>query len=192
MVYQLDQPQVIEFKTRTLAELGAAPTADRRVTAIDLRDDWPTALRTAGFDPARPTAWSAEGLLGYLPPEAQERLLDTVTELRLGAERNQHPRPVRGQRPSALQGRRHAHGRHALRQRRPQQHHEVAAIRMTTDSARGIKESVRPNPYCLVIGGPQSGALSNPALGIIRSLTFALGCAPLPAASSPSMNVSAR
>ena len=81
VVYEIDQPQVIEFKTRTLAELGAEPTADRRVVAIDLRDDWPTALRTAGFDPSRPTAWSAEGLLGYLPPEAQDRLLDTITEL---------------------------------------------------------------------------------------------------------------
>ncbi len=81
VVYEVDQPQVIEFKSRTLAELGAAPSADRRVVAVDLRDDWPTALRTAGFDPAQPTAWSAEGLLGYLPPEAQDRLLDTITEL---------------------------------------------------------------------------------------------------------------
>ena len=81
VVYEIDQPQVIEFKTQTLAELGAAPTADRRVVAVDLRDDWPTALRTAGFDPALPTEWSAEGLLGYLPPEAQDRLLDTITEL---------------------------------------------------------------------------------------------------------------
>jgi methyltransferase (TIGR00027 family) len=81
VVYEVDQPQVIEFKTRTLAGLGAAPTADRRVVAVDLRDDWPTVLRTAGFDPTQPTAWSAEGLLGYLPPEAQDRLLDTITEL---------------------------------------------------------------------------------------------------------------
>ena len=81
VVYEVDQPQVIEFKSRTLAELGAAPTAERRVVAIDLREDWPTALRAAGFDPAQPTAWSAEGLLGYLPPEAQDRLLDTITEL---------------------------------------------------------------------------------------------------------------
>ena len=80
-VFEIDQPQVIEFKTHTLADLGATPTADRRVVAIDLRDDWPAALRTAGFDPERPTAWSAEGLLGYLPPEAQDRLLDTITEL---------------------------------------------------------------------------------------------------------------
>ncbi len=81
VVYEIDQPQVIEFKTRTLADLGANPTADRRPVAVDLRDDWPAALRAAGFDPAKPTAWSAEGLLGYLPPEAQDRLLDTVTEL---------------------------------------------------------------------------------------------------------------
>jgi methyltransferase (TIGR00027 family) len=80
-VYEIDQPQVIEFKSRTLAELGAQPTAFRRAVAIDLRDDWPAALRAAGFDPDRPSAWSAEGLLGYLPPEAQDRLLDTITTL---------------------------------------------------------------------------------------------------------------
>jgi methyltransferase (TIGR00027 family) len=80
-VYEIDQPQVIEFKSRTLAELGAQPTAHRRTVAIDLRYDWPTALRASGFDPDQSTAWSAEGLLGYLPPEAQDRLLDTVTAL---------------------------------------------------------------------------------------------------------------
>jgi methyltransferase (TIGR00027 family) len=80
-VYEIDQPEVIEFKSRTLAELGAAPTAYRRAVAVDLREDWPAALVRAGFDPTKPTAWSAEGLLGYLPPEAQDALLDTVTEL---------------------------------------------------------------------------------------------------------------
>ena len=80
-VYEIDQPQVIEFKSRALAELGAQPTADRRAVAIDLRDDWPAALRAAGFEPDQPSAWSAEGLLGYLPPDAQDRLLDTITAL---------------------------------------------------------------------------------------------------------------
>lgn len=98
VVYEVDQPQVIEFKTRSLADLGAAPTAERRVVAVDLRDDWPTALRNAGFDPSQPTAWSAEGLLGYLPPEAQDRLLDTITELsapgsRLATESAPNPEP---------------------------------------------------------------------------------------------------
>src|ERR1700757_2157232 len=81
VVYELDRPQVIEFKTRTLADLGAAPTADRRTVAIDLRDDWPTALRAAGLDATAPTAWLAEGLLIYLPPEAQDRLFDSITAL---------------------------------------------------------------------------------------------------------------
>jgi methyltransferase (TIGR00027 family) len=80
-VFEIDQPQVIEFKTATLTDLGAGPLADRRVVAIDLRQDWPAALRQAGFDADRPTAWIAEGLLGYLPPDAQDRLLDHITTL---------------------------------------------------------------------------------------------------------------
>jgi methyltransferase (TIGR00027 family) len=78
-VFEVDQPQVIDFKTTTLADLGAQPTADRRPVAIDLRDDWPAALKQAGFDPAQRTAWIAEGLLGYLTAEAQDRLLDQIT-----------------------------------------------------------------------------------------------------------------
>lgn len=81
VVFEIDQPKVIEFKSQTLADLGASPTADRRTVSVDLRDDWPAALRAAGFDDAAPTAWSAEGLLVYLPPEAQDRLLDNITEL---------------------------------------------------------------------------------------------------------------
>ena len=42
----------------------------------------PAALQAAGFDPARPTAWLAEGvLIGFLPPEAEVRLLDNVISL---------------------------------------------------------------------------------------------------------------
>jgi methyltransferase (TIGR00027 family) len=80
-VFEIDQPSVIEFKTATLAQLQAAPTTDRRTVAVDLRDDWPKALLDAGFEHSRPTAWIAEGLLGYLPPEAQDRLLDNITAL---------------------------------------------------------------------------------------------------------------
>jgi methyltransferase (TIGR00027 family) len=80
-VFELDQPQVIGAKSATMADIGATPTCDRRVVAVDLRDDWPTALRDAGFDPTLPTAWSAEGLLPYLPPDAQDRLFDEITAL---------------------------------------------------------------------------------------------------------------
>jgi methyltransferase (TIGR00027 family) len=81
VVYEVDQPQVVTFKTETMASLGAEPTAQRRTVSIDLRDDWPTALRESGFDATKPSAWSAEGLLMYLPPEAQDRLFDHITEL---------------------------------------------------------------------------------------------------------------
>jgi methyltransferase (TIGR00027 family) len=81
VVYELDQPQVIEFKTTTLAVLGAEPTATRRTIPVDLRADWPGALQAAGLDTMAPTAWLAEGLLIYLPPEAQDRLFDNITAL---------------------------------------------------------------------------------------------------------------
>jgi methyltransferase (TIGR00027 family) len=95
-VFEIDQPEVIAFKATTLAGLGAEPKAELRTVAIDLREDWPTALKAAGFDPSKPSAWIAEGLFGYLPPDAQDRLLDAVTELgapgsRLGSEAVPNP-----------------------------------------------------------------------------------------------------
>jgi methyltransferase (TIGR00027 family) len=80
-LYEIDQPKVLEFKADTLARHGAEPSATRREVPIDLRFDWPTALRDAGFDAAQPTAWLAEGLLMYLPADAQDRLFEQVTAL---------------------------------------------------------------------------------------------------------------
>jgi methyltransferase (TIGR00027 family) len=70
-VFEIDMPLVLQFKTATLADLGAKPTVELRDVPIDLRDDWPTALRQEGFDAGQPTAWIAEGLFPFLPPEAQ-------------------------------------------------------------------------------------------------------------------------
>ena len=81
-VYEIDQPEVILFKTSTLSKIGAAPATDYRTVGIDLRSDWPAALHRAGFDDVAPTAWLAEGvLIGFLPPEAEVRLLDNVIAL---------------------------------------------------------------------------------------------------------------
>lgn len=81
VVYEIDQPRVIEFKTTTMTALGATPTAELHTVGVDLRDDWPKALCDSGFDPCQPTAFSAEGLLVYLPPDAQDRLFDDITAL---------------------------------------------------------------------------------------------------------------
>jgi len=80
-VYEIDQPKVLAYKEQTLSANDVTPAAERRTVAIDLRQDWPAALTAAGFDPAAPTAWLAEGLLMYLPAEGQDRLFEQITEL---------------------------------------------------------------------------------------------------------------
>ena len=81
VVFELDQPRVLEFKRQALAARGASPTADRREVPVDLRDDWPQALRDSGFDPSKPSAWIAEGLLIYLPATAQHQLFAGIESL---------------------------------------------------------------------------------------------------------------
>lgn len=80
-VYEIDQPKVLEYKQSVLSEHGVQPRADRREVAVDLRHDWPKALREAGFDASTPTAWLAEGLLMYLPADAQDQLFAQITGL---------------------------------------------------------------------------------------------------------------
>ncbi len=80
-IFELDQPKVLEFKASTLQQHGAQPTAEVVNVPIDLRHDWPEALRQAGFDPSSPSAWTAEGLLPFLPATAQELLFERVHAL---------------------------------------------------------------------------------------------------------------
>ena len=80
-VYEIDQSAVLDFKDKVLDQEGADPTAGRVTVPVDLRHDWPAALRAAGFDPARRTVWLAEGLLPYLPAEAERLLFERVQEL---------------------------------------------------------------------------------------------------------------
>jgi methyltransferase (TIGR00027 family) len=114
-VYEVDQPQVVEFKTTTMTAIGAVPSADRRTVSIDLREDWPSALRHSGFDEFKPTAWSAEGLLVYLPPYAQDRLFDNITALsapgsQLATEYHPDGGASIGQRAAALRSEWEEHG----------------------------------------------------------------------------------
>ncbi|MEE6135879.1 class I SAM-dependent methyltransferase [Mycobacterium sp. 050128] len=78
-VYEIDLPKVLEYKAETLA--GSTPIAVRRPVPVDLRHDWPKALREAGYDSDQPTAWLAEGLLPFLPAAAQEALFASIDAL---------------------------------------------------------------------------------------------------------------
>jgi methyltransferase (TIGR00027 family) len=80
-IFELDRPQVLDFKREVLNGRGAQPRAERREIAVDLREDWPQALRDSGFDVAKPSAWIAEGLLIYLPASAQEQLFTGIDSL---------------------------------------------------------------------------------------------------------------
>lgn len=77
-LFEVDQPAVLEYKSSVLAGAEATARCVRLTVAADLRDDWPTPLVAAGFNPERPTAWVAEGLLPYLAPDAQVQLLDRI------------------------------------------------------------------------------------------------------------------
>jgi methyltransferase (TIGR00027 family) len=79
-VFEVDQPKVLEFKVHVLAAQAAEPTSQRKDVAADLRDDWSTPLRAAGFDPNTPTAWSVEGVLPYLTGDAQDSLFTRIDD----------------------------------------------------------------------------------------------------------------
>ncbi|MDT7785177.1 MAG: hypothetical protein QOF58_3596 [Pseudonocardiales bacterium] len=80
-LFELDLPDLVEFKEDALHDLQARPRCERVVVPCDLREDWPTALIQAGFDPKRPTAWLLEGLFMFLPPDAGDRILYWVSAL---------------------------------------------------------------------------------------------------------------
>lgn len=80
-IFELDRPQVLDFKREVLGGHGVRPRTERREIAVDLRDDWPQALRDSGFDAEAPSAWIAEGLLIYLPAAAQEQLFTGIDSL---------------------------------------------------------------------------------------------------------------
>lgn len=81
VLFEIDQPTVLEFKNEVLREQKARPRVELHAVPIDLREEWATELRAAGFDRTRPTAWLAEGLLPYLPVEAERELFTWIEEL---------------------------------------------------------------------------------------------------------------
>jgi methyltransferase (TIGR00027 family) len=80
VVYEVDLPKVLTYKASELAAHGVQPRATVREVAVDLRDDWPSALVEQGFDLSEPAAWLAEGLLMYLPSSEQDELFELITE----------------------------------------------------------------------------------------------------------------
>lgn len=81
VVFELDRPELLALKERTLTEAGATPRCIRRPVGVDLAGDWAGPLTTAGFDPTAPAVWLVEGLVFYLHPAEVHRLFDEITGL---------------------------------------------------------------------------------------------------------------
>lgn len=78
-VFELDKPSVMDSKDALLAT--DTPQCTRVPLGVDLAEDWPTALCSAGFDATTPTAWLIEGLLQYLHEDAVHQLFARIGAL---------------------------------------------------------------------------------------------------------------
>jgi methyltransferase (TIGR00027 family) len=74
-LWEVDLPAVLAFKDQVLTALAAVPSCQRFTVRADLREDWVPLLRAAGFRDDQPSVWLAEGLLLYLTPAQNDRLL---------------------------------------------------------------------------------------------------------------------
>jgi methyltransferase (TIGR00027 family) len=78
--FELDTDGVLTFKDSVLG--GDRPDyAERIGVRLDVRDDWPAALRTAGFRPEEETAWIIEGLFHYLEADEVHTIITRLSEL---------------------------------------------------------------------------------------------------------------
>lgn len=91
-LYELDLPEVLDLKEKTLARLGAESNCERRAIATDLRENaWPRDLAAAGYDADEPSVWLAEGFLLYMQEAEANALFEDVSAFaapgsRLGAD----------------------------------------------------------------------------------------------------------
>jgi methyltransferase (TIGR00027 family) len=80
-LWEVDQPDVVSFKEQVLTAMAAVPRCRRMSLGADLRGDWPSTLRRAGFRPELPTAWIVEGPLVHLTADECDVLLGRLGEL---------------------------------------------------------------------------------------------------------------
>ncbi|CAN3126833.1 S-adenosyl-L-methionine-dependent methyltransferase [Mycobacterium sp. smrl_JER01] len=78
VIFEVERPQVLEFKQRVLAQADVRPAARYVPVPVDAHRDWPRELSGAGFDHDEPTVWVAEALLPRLPADDQEHLLGQI------------------------------------------------------------------------------------------------------------------
>jgi methyltransferase (TIGR00027 family) len=81
-IFEVDLPDVLEFKAGVLAANGARPRCRRRAIAGDLKTEaWAMSVVEAGLQTSQPVAWILEGLLPYLSNRTARHLLESIGRL---------------------------------------------------------------------------------------------------------------
>ncbi|WP_280436715.1 SAM-dependent methyltransferase [Nocardia carnea] len=79
--FEVDLPELFDFKEPVLAAHRAHPVCARHTVAADLCGDWERVLLDQGFRADLPTAWVDEGVLGYIPRTSAYAVAEKVTRL---------------------------------------------------------------------------------------------------------------
>jgi methyltransferase (TIGR00027 family) len=80
-IFELDQPEVFDYKEPLMRAAGAQPNCERQVVAVNMMEPWVEALLSHGYQPEEPSCWLLEGFLFYLPGDAIVRLLEVTISL---------------------------------------------------------------------------------------------------------------
>jgi methyltransferase (TIGR00027 family) len=78
-VYELDQPEILAYKTDLLK--NTVPVCEHHLIPADLTLPWEDKLLSAGYCPEVPSMWLIEGLLMYLSKTEAHALLASVSAL---------------------------------------------------------------------------------------------------------------
>jgi len=79
VVFEVERPEVLSYKESVLTRMNAKPRAKRNAVCMDLSEDFPAALKNAGFQTTHPSFFLTEGLLPYLPDEST--VLNLLTKI---------------------------------------------------------------------------------------------------------------
>lgn len=93
-MFELDRPEVLLHKRDVLREMGAGPRCEWFAVPTDFGHTWDYSLIAAGFDRRRRTVWIVEGVLPYLPADAQREAIATIARLSAPGSRAVIERPV--------------------------------------------------------------------------------------------------